>query len=650
MNYTNFYFMALDIETSKEMSYDEKLNKYMPVKTWLSYGVCKLYDIKGITHKTCKFREWDTLKSFFDTLAYKFKKKLICFVHNLAFEFDFIIKNISKPKKFICNSTHSAISATIEEYRLEFRCTYQLSREPLEKIGEMFDLPKLDSGYRTIYPDDEVTTEEWDYCERDCDILVPYILNELKTYKLINRIPLTSTGKVRTEMKELIGSDIPDWDLMPPENCYHALDRAFRGAITTSNPQFTGRLITRPVKSFDEKSKYPGVMLCKEYPYTIEKMEDFKQDTYNEYKFWIGKVRFNYIRSKFEWGHISANTCERVDIFSCDIFNGKILFSGSIDIYITNIDLQLITETYTYRSIEFLEFYPCKKYSRLPNHFIELIKKYAQPKYEIGKLLKEMEKQGLDETSEYKELHRSYMESKAKLNGIYGMMVQKLIQEEFVIDDNFNWHIVRKPYKQIPNKHLYRNFLYGIFITSYSRYDLVMNIVYNCPHTFVYCDTDSIKYIDTGVEFEDVNDEIPDFLSDLPYLKGFNRFEEEPTYSKFLTYGAKKYAFEKNGHFGFTVAGLPKSTSIKNFDEFKLGTVYRNCKLGKRYIYHRKATDIDLITQEVIGVYDIDDNTYGNGGIALFETDYKLDMTKNDLIYLERNKKRWLKDAIQPNM
>ena len=88
------------------------------------------------------------------------------------------------------------------------------------------------------------------------------------------------------------------------------------------------------------------------------------------------------------------------------------------------------------------------------------------------------------------------------------------------------------------NKKLNRNFLYGIYITAYSRYDLLNNIVKNCPNTFVYCDTDSIKFIDTGNEFIDMNDYIYENVRDLPYFNNFNRFDYEGYYTEFLTYGA----------------------------------------------------------------------------------------------------------------
>lgn len=651
MNVTNFYFLVLDIETSKEMEFDETLNKDMPSKVWLSYGVCKLYDIKGKEVLKLRFREWSQLDTFFKKICSGFKKKVLCFVHNLSYEFDFIIKNLSKPKSFICNSAHSVIAGTLEDYNIEFRCTYQLSKLSLAKIGELVNLPKLDSEYRTIYPDDEITEEEWIYCERDCDIICPYILSELKVYKMITKLPYTSTGKVRGKLKDKLHDYHDDeWDLMPSEDCYDIMNKSFRGGLTMSNPRFTGVIINRKVRSFDEKSKYPSVMLCEQYPYNIKRLSNFNDDTYKDYKFWLAKVVLYDVFTNYEWGCISSNTCEYVDFLSADIFNGKILNCRKIEMCITNVDLEIFKSVYYIGRIEFEELYVCERYGYLPNPFIELIKEFAEKKVKIGKELK-IVKEGYGENSdEYIEKYKEYMDSKANLNGIYGMMVQKLTQQEFYIDENYMWHEKDNEYKCIYGKHLKRNFLFGVFITAYSRRDLVLSIIKNCPNNFVYCDTDSIKYIDIGDEFTETNKMIPEYLQEFDFLKGFNLFEEEESYNKFLTYGAKKYCYEKNGVFGFTVAGLPKNTNINSFDEFTLGTVYKNCKLAKRYIYHKHYTDVDCYTKEVIREGDYIEDRIGSGGVALFEVDYKLSMTKSDLLYIERNKKQWEEKNIRQNI
>lgn len=649
MNASNFYFLVLDIETSKRMEFDKNLNREMPVEVWLSYGVCKLYNIKGNEIKCLRFRKWDKLRTFLTNVTIATKKMLYCYVHNLSYEFDFLIKNLSKPKSFICNSTHSVISCKLEDFNIEFRCTYQLSKLSLAKIGDMFNLKKLDSEYRTIYEDDEVTEEEWIYCERDCDIIVPYIQSELKSYSMLSRLPYTSTGKVRAKLRELLkGYDDKEWDLMPDEDCIDALNKSFRGGLTMSNPRFTGKIINRTVRSFDEKSKYPSVMLTEEFPYTIKKSTDFNDKTYKNYKFWIARVKLIDIYSNFEWGVISSNTCEDVDYLYSDIFNGKIINAPFVELYLTSVDLELFKKVYHIKKIEFIEFYHCDKYGRLPEPFIELIKIFAKNKVEIGKKLKQIESEFGEQSLEYIEVYKEYMDAKSMLNGIYGMMVQKLTPQEFYIDEQFMWHEKLNPYVKIENKHLFRNFLFGIFITAYSRFDLVNNIIMNCPLNFVYCDTDSIKFIDVGREFIDYNKDLPDYLRKLPYLKGFNKFEEETPYTKFLTYGAKKYCYIKNDVFGFTVAGLPKNTPIQGFDEFVLGAVFSKCKLAKRYIYHNKMIDVDCYTNDVIGEHIIPETS--NGGVALFEVDYKLSMTNRDLFYIKENEKQWQEKNTQQNI
>lgn len=660
---SNYYFLVLDIETSKHMEYDEKLEKEMPTSVWLSYGFCKLYDIHGNTMKKCGFRDWDTLKRFYTEIKRAFNKtKLFCYVHNLSYEFDFLIKNLSKPKKFICNSTHNVISATLEDFPLiEYRCTFQLTSKPLRQIGYELGLPKLDSDYRNILPNDIITDTEYIYCERDCDIVSKLIIDELKEYGLLTNIPLTNTGRVRKCLKEMLALYPPNfnWDELPPENCYNAMVKAYKGALTTSNPQYTGRVINATIKCKDETSKYPSVMMTEKFPYTIKKLETFSQDVYKKYNFWIAKISIDNVYSKFQWGCISISNIENTTNVIHEHFNGKIISSPNIVMYITNVDLDYITKAYNFDNLQFLEFYPCEQYDYLPEAFYKLIEKFATPKYHLKLKLKDMEDKKLTNTLEYFECEIAYGKSKNMLNAIYGMMVQKLVQSDYQIDENYMWHEIEKPYIKT-EKHINRNFLYGIFITAYSRRDLILNIIHNCPYNFLYCDTDSIKYIDIGQEFEDLNAFIRSDYRDLPQFKGFNRFDSEPDYSRFLTYGAKKYCYEKNGEFHYTVAGLPKMNIngelfIKSFDEFYLGKEVKNCKLGKRFIYCSNIEDIDVVTANSISKSKVkmstiqfmnDNDIVTKGGVALIETNYTLDMTKNDLYYIEYNKYLWEKTNI----
>ena len=177
----------------------------------------------------------------------------------------------------------------------------------------------------------------------------------------------------------------------------------------------------------------------------------------------------------------------------------------------------------------------------------------------------------------------------------------------------------------------------------------------------MYCDTDSIKYIKLK-EFIDTNKEHK--YIDFPYLAKIGRFDYEGQYSKFITYGAKKYCVEKEGTIKTIVAGLPKfdktghteiiyNNEKINFNSiycFRLNTIFSKCKLGKKYITDKLTCDADnpefiyniKHTDEYTKNFLIQNDINTNGGVALYETDYKLDMTPNDIDYIKSNKKLFI--------
>ena len=57
-------------------------------------------------------------------------------------------------------------------------------------------------------------------------------------------------------------------------------------------------------------------------------------------------------------------------------------------------------------------------------------------------------------------------------------------------------------------------------------------------------------------------------------------------YDKFVTLGAKKYAYEKEGKIGITVAGVPKKASVclKSLEEFKEGFIFDREICGKNQL------------------------------------------------------------------
>ena len=634
------HFCVLDIETSTHYI-DGK-----PVLTWLSFGVIRLYDLQFNVVESYSFREWIDLGFILKDIERKFYKyEIICYCHNLSFEYDFLMKNIGKPCNIISNSSRGIIAGKIEGYNFQFKCSYRLTGKSLAKLGEIVKLPKLEAEYINIFPHEKIPPEYLEYCERDCDVVAKYIIEqELPVYGTLRKIPFTKTGKVRRYLHEYYrkyeGKNC-EWDLMPDEDCFQALLDSFQGAITISNPMFTNIKLNN-LNSYDIKSSYPYQMLLHDFPYDIKKSLSVDKSQIKENRFWIAKIRFKNIVSKHDWQWLSLNKINDFCKRSCIFFNGKLIDGEWIERTITNVDFELINKTYQYEDFEILEFYTVTKWGKIPLCYRDTILHFSNEKHRLGLIISDMEKHEISEFSEeYMEVKKEYMTAKENFNAIYGMTVQKLMQPEFWIDDNFIWQERDINYKQDKNKHMKRNFLFGIYILAYARKSLIDGILENCPHNFVYADTDSIKYLDDGKPFIDTNIPLSGMYAEIESVKELGKFECEGKIDEFKTLGAKKYCYTRHEELHIVVAGLPKNERklLTCVDDFKPNTNFENCKLGKAYMNSQNATYLDWETYELLDYGEISEEIrkfldkhkiVSNGGIALYPTSYLLNMTNED--------------------
>ena len=91
---------------------------------------------------------------------------------------------------------------------------------------------------------------------------------------------------------------------------------------------------------------------------------------------------------------------------------------------------------------------------------------------------------------------------------------------------------------------------------------------------FIYTDTDSIKYQGEIDLTAYNNTRIRDSKRSGAYAqdpKGkmhyMGVFEDEGTYQEFITFGAKKYAYLKDGHIGVTISGVNKELGAKEIEK-----------------------------------------------------------------------------------
>lgn len=154
-------------------------------------------------------RTWHELRLFLDRLEYYgLGLKKYVYVHNLSFEFEFLNNEFEFSNVF-ARKSRKVMKCELLDYNLEFRCSYFLTNLKLERLPEIYNLPvkklvgNLDYS-RIRHFSTNLTDKELEYCENDCLVVYEYIKTELKKYKTIKNIPLTSTGHVRKELKHTL--------------------------------------------------------------------------------------------------------------------------------------------------------------------------------------------------------------------------------------------------------------------------------------------------------------------------------------------------------------------------------------------------------------------------------------------------------------
>ena len=167
------------------------------------------------------------------------------------------------------------MSCELADYNIVFRCSLYMSNVALEYLPKLFNLSvqKMvgDLDYSKIRtPKTPLTESELGYCEHDCLVVYEYIKMELETYGAVNKIPLTSTGKVRKELQKIVLNN-PYYRRITREainitpTVYNMLIEAFAGGYTHANFMYADEVLSN-VDSYDETSAYPYVMVAYKYP------------------------------------------------------------------------------------------------------------------------------------------------------------------------------------------------------------------------------------------------------------------------------------------------------------------------------------------------------------------------------------------------
>ena len=627
---------AFDIETS--------------IVPGLNHAVMYIWQWQFSTDYTVIGRTWEE----FLTLQKKIREHLpegywlVVYVHNLSYEFQFL-KGIYKfyPDDIFATASRKPVKADMWGC-FEFRCSYKLTNMSLKQFTnrmrvEHTKLSGEDFNYSiTRYPWTELSAEELEYCVNDVLGLVE-ALNALmsRDQDTLYTIPLTSTGYVRRNAKRAMRKDIHHCfvnSILPDIETYRALREAFRGGNTHANRYYAGDIIEN-VHSADRSSSYPAVMCNCEFP--MSRFIPILPKDLNlgyitrcitiRHKALLLRIRIENLRlrDKF-WGcpYLSSDKCRNCDDVLDTFDNGRILRAGRIETTITDIDLKIIMEEYT-GEITFLQGWYAS-YKKLPQALIDEVIQYYKDKTEL---------KGVKGQEIY------YDKAKALLNSLYGMMAQDPVKHSLIFSQVGDWEPDSVSDEELLEKSNQKAFLayqWGVWVTAHSRDALERGIrlVHETEGAdFVYCDTDSVKYVGT-VNWDNYNsDRIRECISSgslatdpagITHYMGVFETEDDPdtgvAYRYFKTLGAKKYAYIVHEGEGVhcTIAGVNKKLGGKELDKygglsaFEDGFVFRDAG-GTQAVYN----DIPEIPEVVVDGHrlKITSNT------AILPSEYTLGIT-----------------------
>lgn len=577
---------GFDIETTS--TYTSEGVKFAYMYIW-TFGI---KDENHIIHG----RTWEEFISVCKKLQNSYNlsenRRLVCYVHNLGFEFQFMRKYFNwvevfsiderKPLKALC------------DYGIEFRDSYLLSGFSLDVTAKNLTnhtIDKLGGGldYDLIrHSETPLTDLELQYCKNDVIIILYYINEQIKIYGDITKIPMTNTGRVRTHVRNRCYYSNTNHsksstgkykryraimeDLTLDKDIYNMLSRGFMGGFTHANANYTGQVLD-DVTSIDFTSSYPAVMLAEKFPMSKGiKTEFTKEKDFNYYRkhyALIFNIRFNNLVSKIpQENYLSESKC--YDKVKVQENNGRIYRAESLVTTITDVDYEIIEQCYSWESAEVNSVYRFHR-GYLPKSIIES----TIDLYKDKTVLKGVEG---SETE--------YLLSKGMLNSIYGMTVTRVIRDDILYSDDWGVEPADtdeqiKKYNNSKNRFLY--YPWGVWITAYARRNLWYGII-SMKDDYIYSDTDSIKFKNFEKHkpfIETYNKHVINKIKCMckHYSIDYNRLEPKTKegivkpigvwdldghYSRFKTLGAKRYLVEfPNGEMEMTVAGLSKRNGLK---------------------------------------------------------------------------------------
>lgn len=510
----------------------ETLNKVYDCRVW-SWASCSL-------HKTDNIIIGDTIESFINYTSNM--KKSFIFFHNLKFDGGFIDNyllnngfSVVENKNELERGTFTAtISSMGQWYTIDImfengsRCTIYDSLKKLpfkvKQIAKAFKMKiaKGEIDYDKFRPVGyQLSDNEIEYIKKDVKI----VADALKIQYDEGMDSMTVSKDSLNDYIATIGGDNRFRNLFPmfSNELHENLKLAYRGGWVYVKEDIAGKEIGKG-KTYDITSLYPSQMRYQLMPYGFPISFDGKYVTNKQYPLFIQHVQCEFELKKDHLPTIQMKGDRR---FKASEYL-KSSKGETLDLYLTNIDLQLFKDHYDVYNLDYISGFMFKGQTGMFDKYID---KHLFVKNNSKGAIREL--------------------AKLKLNSLYGKFgsdIDVTGNLPYLKDDGSTGYRKKsmvevtlengkKRYRDCKELHEYKEPVYipiAIFTTSYGR-DLTIRSAQLEYDRFCYGDTDSNHF--SGIE-EPTN--IKHLLDDKKL--GFFKHESDWVNGKFLR--AKTYIEE----------------------------------------------------------------------------------------------------------
>lgn len=622
-------------------------------------------------------RTWAEFRLMLEALSRKLqlskKRRLICYVHNLAFDSQFFRKQLHWDNIFALKERQTL--SMLSTLGIEFRCSYLLSAFKLEKLGEQlrkYKVKKLvgDLDYNLIrHSKTKLTDKELQYCINDVLVIMCYIQEKLETEGKISYLPKTNTGYVRNFVRQYCFYEYGCKDRKNSHKAqryrslmsqltldvdeYKQLKQAYTGGFTHASCFHSGK-VEENVTSMDFTSSYPAVLVTEaSFPmskgeiHEIVSRDDFNSCIRNYCC--IFDCTFQDVDSTFIYEHfLSESHCRNLKNAVVD--NGRIVSADSFDCTLTEIDYMIMKKCYSWKKFSVRNFRRYKK-GYLPRDFVNAVLKL----YSDKTTLKGVEEKVVE-----------YMRSKGMLNACYGMCCTDPARDEIIYEDDEwshkapNLEDILEKYNKSSSRFLF--YPWGVWCCKLAMRNLWTGI-FELKEDYIYADTDSVKFLNYDKHkdyFERYNNLIQKMAKRAMESLGLDDSKTHPktienvekpigvwdydgSYKRFKTLGAKRYLvqYSKDNKILLTVSGLNKKIATPWLID-KYGTdgcfeAFDNkLFVPKEYTGTNTHTYIDNTKEGIVTDYlGVPYHYKELSGVHIEKSEYTMSLSKEYIDYLD---------------